>query len=120
MLPHNFCHPGLGQEISFFVTSFFGHRGYFSPDLRVFSKFTESAEYYSVNLAEASSTFTAFFAAVPKIKKIHFAKKKWAKSTNFAKSRFGNNLQPAIQGCHCQLDDQCRGPSIKEKDHLDG
>ena len=42
------------------------------------------------------------------------------KSANTVHSRVQNNLQLAIQGCHCQLDDQCRGPSIKEKDHLAG
>ena len=48
----------LGQEISLFFTPKFHSLGPgegFFPDLWVFSRFTESAEYYSVNLAEASS-----------------------------------------------------------------
>ena len=47
----------LGPEISFFYSkiSFFGPGGGFFLNPRVFSKFTESSEYYSVNLAEASS-----------------------------------------------------------------
>ena len=46
--------------------------------------------------------------------------KNWAKSANSVHSRVITNPQTAIQGCHCQLDDQCRGPSIKGKDHLAG
>ena len=49
-----------------------------------------------------------------------FCKKNWAKLANSVHSRVRKNLQTAIQGCHCQLDDQCRGPSIKEKDHRVG
>ena len=49
-----------------------------------------------------------------------FCKTKWAKSANSVHSRVRNNLQKAIQGCHCQLDDRCRGPSIKEKVRLFG
>ena len=46
--------------------------------------------------------------------------KNWAKLANSVHSRVRNNPQTAIQGCHCQLDYQCRGPSIKEKDHRVG
>jgi len=46
--------------------------------------------------------------------------KNWAKSAKSVHSRVRNNPQTAIQGCHCQLNDQCRGPSIKEKYHLVG
>ena len=42
----------------------------------------------------------------------------WANSANTVYSRVWKNLQSAIQDCHCELDDQCRGHNIKEKDHI--
>ena len=60
-----------------------------------------------------------YFAALSLIQKLHLAKN-WAKTAFSVNSRVWNNLQTAMQGCHCQLDDQCRGHSIKEKDQLAG
>ena len=44
-----------------------------------------------------------------------FFKKKKPKLANSVHVKVRNNLQTAKQGCHCQLDDQCIGPSAKEK-----
>ena len=70
--------------------------------------------HWAVNWGEKKPpTLEAIFHFSTSICFYTFCKKNWAKSANSAHSRVQNNLQTAIQGCHCQLDDQC--PSIKEK-----